>query len=327
MTPFAIAGIQMHVAAAHPNVDALRHKIDLAMARFPWTQMVLFSELAAYGPLTKFAQPLENDTIRLLQEDAKRHNIWLIPGSMFETAADGRIYNTSVVINPEGEIVSTYRKMFPFRPYEAGVSAGTEFCIFDVPYVGRFGLSICYDIWFPETTRHLTAQGVEVLLHPVLTGTTDRDAELAIARATAAQFQCYVFDVNGLGSGGVGKSCVVDPSAQVLHQAAGQEDIFPIEIDLDQVRRQRNTGMKGLGQVLKSFRDREVELPVYDRASGADAYLQTLGPLEMPKQWEKGAPLILTDPRIETPAAGHSPANDDAGQVQKIPTVDKTASG
>ena len=66
MTPFAIAGIQMHVAAAHPNVDALRHKIDLAMARFPWTQMVLFSELAAYGPLTKFAQPLENDTIRLV---------------------------------------------------------------------------------------------------------------------------------------------------------------------------------------------------------------------------------------------------------------------
>jgi hypothetical protein len=42
-----------------------------------------------------------------------------------------------------------------------------------------------------------------VLLHPVLTGTSDRDAELAIARATAAQFQCYVFDVNGLGAGGV----------------------------------------------------------------------------------------------------------------------------
>jgi deaminated glutathione amidase len=53
-----------------------------------------------------------------------------------------------------------------------------------VPQVGRFGLSICYDIWFPETTRQLTSAGVEVLLHPVLTGTTDRDAELAIARAT-----------------------------------------------------------------------------------------------------------------------------------------------
>ena len=327
MTPFAIAGIQMHVAAAHPNVDALRHKIDITMARFPWTQMILCSELSPYGPLTKFAQPLDNDTVRLFQEDARRHKIWLIPGSMFEKTPDGRIFNTSVVINPEGEIVSYYRKMFPFRPYEAGISAGSEFCVFDVPDVGRFGLSICYDIWFPETTRHLTAQGVDVLLHPVLTGTTDRDAELAIARATAAQFQCYVFDVNGLGSGGVGKSCVVDPSAQVLHQAAGQEDIFPIEIDMDQVRRQRETGMKGLGQVLKSFRDREVEFPVYDRASGADAFLKTLGPLEMPSQWDRGASPLLSDPRIETPAGVQPAANDDTGQNQPTPPTDKIASG
>ncbi|PWE32687.1 carbon-nitrogen hydrolase family protein [Maritimibacter sp. 55A14] len=303
MTPFAIAGIQMHVAAAHSNVEAVRHRIDVTMARFPWTQMVLLSELAPFGPLPKFAQPLTNDTVALFQEDARRHRIWLIPGSMFEKTADGRIFNTSVVIDPQGEIVATYRKMFPFRPYESGISAGTDFCVFDVPEVGRFGLSICYDIWFPETTRHLTAQGVEVLLHPVLTGTTDRDAELAIARATAAQFQCYVIDVNGLGAGGVGRSCVVDPSAQVLHQAAGQEDIFPIEIDLDQVRRQRETGMKGLGQVLKSFRDREAEFPVYDRASGADAYLHSLGPLEMPRQRVTGTP-SMADPRTDASEPG-----------------------
>ena len=146
---------------------------------------------------------------------------------MFEKTDDGRIYNTSAVIDPDGQIVTKYRKMFPFRPYEIEVEAGTEFCMFDVPNVGRFGLSICYDIWFPETTRQLTSAGVEVLLHPVLTGTTDRDAELAIARATAAQFQCYVIDVNGLGAGGVGRSLIVDPSATVLHQSAGQEDMFP----------------------------------------------------------------------------------------------------
>ncbi|MBY6057794.1 carbon-nitrogen hydrolase family protein [Leisingera daeponensis] len=284
MTPFAIAGVQMHVGALHSNVEAMRHRIEILMARFPWTQMVLFSELAPYGPLDRFAQPFPNDVIQQFQEDARRFGIWLIPGSMFEKTEDGRILNTSVVINPQGEIAAKYSKMFPFRPYEAGISAGTEFCVFDVPGVGRFGLSICYDIWFPETTRQLTSQGVEVLLHPVLTGTTDRDAEIAIARATAAQFQCYVFDVNGLGAGGVGRSLVVDPSATVLHQSAGQEDMFPIEIDLDQVRRQRETGLKGLGQVLKSFRDREAEFTVYDRSSGADAYLRTLGPLETPAQ-------------------------------------------
>jgi predicted amidohydrolase len=57
-----------------------------------------------------------------------------------------------------------------------------------------------------------------------------------------------VFDVNGLGAGGVGRSCVVDPSATVLHQSGGQEDMFPIEVDLDLVRRQRETGMRASGR-------------------------------------------------------------------------------
>lgn len=284
MTPFAIAGVQMYVNALQSNVDGILQRLDILMARFPWTQMALFSELAPYGPLPRFAQPYLNDDLARLQGAARKHNIWLIPGSMFEKDEHGRIYNTSSVIDPDGNIVCKYRKMFPFRPYETEVEAGTEFCVFDVPNVGRFGLSICYDMWFPETTRQLTAQGVEILLHPVLTGTADRDAELAIARATAAQFQCYVFDVNGLGAGGNGRSLVVDPGALVLHQSAGQEDMFPIEVDLTQVRRQRETGMKGLGQVLKSFRDRSVDFSVYDRASGTDAYLHSLGALEMPKQ-------------------------------------------
>jgi len=301
MTPFAIAGIQMHVGALTSNVEGMRQRLDVLMLRFPWTQMVLFSELAPYGPLDRFAQPFPNDVLAQFQADARRHGVWLIPGSMFEKTEYGTIRNTSVVINPEGEIVAKYSKMFPFRPYEAGIEAGTDFCVFDVPEVGRFGLSICYDMWFPETTRHLTSQGVEVLLHPVLTGTTDREAEISIAKATAAQFQCYVFDVNGLGAGGTGRSLVVDPSATVLHQSAGQEDMFPIEIDLDVVRRQRETGMKGLGQVLKSFRDRSADFPVYDRASGADAYLQTLGPLEIPKQGSR-AGVDIPDPRA---AIGH----------------------
>ncbi|GAW35662.1 formamidase [Roseovarius sp. A-2] len=285
MTPFAIAGVQMYVNALQPNVDGMLHRLEILMARFPWTQMVMFSELSPFGPLDKYALPHENDVIDRFCEAARRYKIWLIPGSMFLTSSvDGRIYNTSLVINPDGDVIRRYAKMFPFLPYEAGIAAGTEFCVFDVPEVGRFGLSICYDMWFPETTRELTSQGVEVLLHPVLTGTTDRDAELAIARATAAQFQCYVFDVNGLGAGGVGKSLVVDPTSLVLHQSAGQEDMFPIEVDLSMVRRQRETGMKGLGQVLKSFRDRAVDFSVYDRASTTNDYLRTLGPLEIPQQ-------------------------------------------
>jgi deaminated glutathione amidase len=281
MTPFAIAGVQMHVSGLSENVTAMRHQIDLLMGIYPWVQMVLFSELAPYGPLPENAQSLPNATEEAFQEAASRHGIWLIPGTMFERVGE-EIYNTASVINPAGEVVGRYRKMFPFYPYEHGISPGREFLVFDVPEVGRFGLSICYDAWFPETTRTLTSMGVEVLLHPVLTGTIERDVELTIARATAAMFQCFVFDINGLGAGGNGRSCVVDPSGTVLYQAAAEAAMIPIEIDLDQVRRQREVGLRGLGQPLKSFRDRAVDFSVYRPESFEPAYLHSLGALAMP---------------------------------------------
>jgi deaminated glutathione amidase len=302
LVPFAIAGVQMHVAAVHDNIAAMRHRLDLLMARFPWVQMVLFSELAPCGPLTHHAQELPGPAEEAFCEMAARHGVWLIPGSLFEKAG-GRVYNTAPVIDPEGRVVTRYRKMFPFLPYETGVDPGTEFCVFDVPGVGRFGLSICYDIWFPETTRTLTAMGAEVLLHPVLTGTIDRDVELSLARATAAQFQCWVFDINGLGAGGVGRSCVVDPAANVVYQAGDGEELIPLEIDLAAVRRQRETGHRGLGQPLKSFRDRAVDFPVYDRASGVDAFLHRLGPLAVPARGSRAG--LDAGPPGEPMAPGH----------------------
>jgi predicted amidohydrolase len=62
--------------------------------------------------------------------------------------------------------------MFPFYPYETGVTQ-VHYCVFDVPNVARFGVSICYDMWFPETIRTLVTMGA-VILHPTLTGTIDR---------------------------------------------------------------------------------------------------------------------------------------------------------
>jgi predicted amidohydrolase len=284
MTPFSIAGIQMPVPAYHLNLDALLHRVDVCLGRFPWVDMILFSELALCGPVHTHPVVLPGPEEAMLQAAAARHKVWLVPGSIFERSDDGRIYNTSIVINPQGEVVTRYRKMFPFLPYEQDVGAGTEFCVFDVDGIGRFGLSICYDIWFPETTRTLTSMGAEVLLHPVLTGTIDRDVELSIARATAAQFQTYVFDINGLAAGGVGRSCVVDPAGVVLYQGGGGEEMIPIEIDLDRVRSQRERGLNNLGQPLKSFRDRAVDFPVYDRTSGFGDYLQGLGSLDMPRR-------------------------------------------
>ncbi len=272
----------MKVSATEHNLPAMAARLDELMAIYPWVQMVVYSELAIWGPVRAKAQPIPGPAEEAFRKMAAKHRIWLIPGSMYESAGD-RIYNTSQVINPEGQVVGRYRKLFPFRPYEMGVSAGDEFLVFDVPDVGRFGVSICYDMWFPETTRTLAVMGAEVILHPSLTGTIDRDVELSIVRATAAMNQCYFFDINGVGDGGVGRSIICGPEGNILHQAGDQEEMIPMEIDLERVRRSRVHGLLRLGQVLKSFRDRSVEFPIYQ--SGAQyPYLDSLGPLEKPSQ-------------------------------------------
>ena len=281
MTPFAIAGVQMHIAATHENVTAMTHKVEQVIARFPWVQMIMFSELAPYGPLPDQHPEDTTETLDVFRRLAAKHQVWLLPGTIYTRRGDGGLYNSAPVIGPDGTVVAEYAKMFPFEPYEKGIARGDQFCVFDVPDAGRFGVSICYDIWFPETTRQLTAMGAEVLLHPVLTNTIDRDIELSIARSTAAMFQCYVFDINGLAAGGTGRSCVVGPAGTVLYQAAGQDEIIPVEVDFDLVRRQRAVGLRGLGQTLKSFRDHRTDFPVYDVTRFDASYLNTLGPLEM----------------------------------------------
>lgn len=283
---FGIAGVQMSVSAFDSNVERMGNYLRHIRTRFPWVRMVLFSELAALGPKHSTAELLPGPTEARLCALARETGLWLLPGSLFEQV-DGPngtlVYNTLPVINPMGEVIARFRKLFPFRPYERDVEGGTEFCVFDVPEVGRFGVSICYDMWFPETTRTLAAMGAEVILHPTMTDTIDRDVELAIVRASAAQNQVYFFDVNGVGDGGVGRSIVCDPSGYVLHQAEGGAEIIAIDVDFARVRRERERGLRSnLGQPLKSFRDRDCAFTVYDKAAADFAYLQTLGPLSKP---------------------------------------------
>ena len=128
----------------------------------------------------------------------------------------------------------------------------------------------------------MVSMGAEVILHPTMTDTIDREVELSIVKASAAMNQCYFFDINGIGDGGCGRSIVADPSGYVLHEADCSAQIIPIEIDFDRVRRERERGLRGLGQTLKSFRDREVAFSVYGDSEDAGAYLRTLGTLKKP---------------------------------------------
>lgn len=280
MKPFSIAGVQMFVSATTSNIEMMKHKIDLTVAIYPWVDMVMFSELCTFGPLTSYALIDTSAVEKEFCDLAKKHSIWIVPGSMYQKREE-EIFNMAIAINPQGEVVSRYDKLFPFFPYEEGVTPGNGFSFFDVPDVGRFGISVCYDLWFPETARSMVANGVDVILHPTLTPTIDREVELAIVQATAATNQCFVFDVNGIGAGGNGRSTVCGPDGRVLYTGSVGEEIIPIELDIERVKRSRELGLLRLGQPLKSFRDRRINFDIYDKNYKSD-YLATLGPLEKP---------------------------------------------
>lgn len=290
----------MKVSAVASNVEMMKLKLDITMSLYPWVDMVVFSELCGYGPLTHTAQEIPGEFEREMQAAAKKHKVWLLPGSIFEKS-EGHIYNTATVINPEGEVVTRYRKMFPFYPYEVGVTPGSEFCVFDVPGVAKFGVSICYDMWFPETVRTLAVMGAEVILHPTMTGTIDREIELSIVRAMAAVNQCYFFDVNGLESGGNGRSLVCGPDGRIIYQAEGTEEIFPLELNIQRVKRSRELGVLRLGQPLKSFRDHIGQFSIYEPGAHLP-YLNSLGPLIKPTKVNRLAELKMKEHEYEPPS-------------------------
>jgi predicted amidohydrolase len=279
MSHLSIAGLQLELEA-EDNLSTLEKEIDGVKKRFPWIQMVVLPELCTYGANTQLAVQMPGEVENCFREAARKNDIWLIPGSIFERH-DGKVYNTAPVINPKGEVVARYRKQYPFYPYEKGVSDSNNFVVFEVPGIGKVGLVICYDIWFPEIIRQLAWMGAEAIIAPTLTNTIDRDVELAISIANASTNQLYFFGLNSAGRLGNGKSIVVGPDGTVIHQASTNRDVIAVEMDFNHVRRVRERGLHGLGQTLKSFRDANMTYPVYQQDAGAGAF-EDLGTLEIP---------------------------------------------
>lgn len=279
---FGIAGLQPAFSSGD-NIQRIIDEVASIAKRFPWVRMVVAAELCGFGARPDFAQCMPGDAEATLCAAAREHGLWLIPGSLYEKR-DGKIYNTTPVIDPDGKVVGRYRKIFPFFPYERDITPGDEFLVFDVPDVGRFGISICYDMWFPETTRSLCSLGAEVILHPTMTNTIDRDVEICIARASAVTNQCYFVDINVAGNLGVGRSVVCGPGGEVVYQAGEGREVIAFEVDLGYLRRCRERGWQGLGQPLKSFRDNPVVYPAYGSARAPSEALSRLSALELPQR-------------------------------------------
>jgi predicted amidohydrolase len=233
---------ELHLPSLPPALEVHDHEGDLAVD--------------VPGPLTD-----ELGTI------ARTHGVWLVPGSVYERGEGDQVHNTCIVLSPDGELVARYRKVFPWQPHET-CAPGDTFVTFDIPEVGRIGLSICYDGSFPETCRELAWMGAEVVLQPSLTTTSDRNQELVMARANAIFNQLYVVSLNAGSPAALGRSVIVDPEGIVRLQAGGGEEVLTDVLDLDAVTRVREFGTAGVSRIWEQAK-RSLEPPLNPERSVA----------------------------------------------------------
>jgi len=186
---------------------------------------------------------------------ARSLNVWILLGSLAERSADPqRPYNTSVLLDPAGHIAATYRKRHLFDvaidggPSDRESSRITAGDTSVVAVLGgaakaadvRLGLSICFDLRFPELYRELALDGAEIMAVPAnFTEATGRDHWEVLLRARAIENGAFVIAPAQCGTGGAvpthGRSMIVDPWGIVLAQAPDGPGVVAVELDLDRV--------------------------------------------------------------------------------------------
>jgi predicted amidohydrolase len=201
------------------------------------------------------AEPLDGPRVARLAEIARRHRMWVHGGSVLELAGD-RIFNTSVVLDRDGELAATYRKIHLFDADPPGgvpsresflYSAGDQLVTLETEF-GRAGLSICYDLRFPELYRQLAVQGATILFVPAaFRHETGKDHWDVLVRARAIEDQAFVIAAAQWGTWGPqgrerrmhGNSLAVDPWGRVLARAPDGVGVTVAELDVAEVGRVR----------------------------------------------------------------------------------------
>lgn len=194
----------------------------------------------------QFSDSLMGASMAPLIEFVTNHQIWLVAGSVCESIDNSsKTFNTSIVINPKGECQALYRKihLFDVELEKTSIKESKWFESGDQPVITSIdgistGLSICYDLRFPELYRYYAQQGAELLTIPSsFTQVTGEAHWHVLVRARAIENQCVVIAPNQVGHGPrkvptFGHSLIVDPWGQVLAEASGDlEEVIVADID------------------------------------------------------------------------------------------------
>lgn len=207
-----------------------------------------------HGPRTlEGAEALDGPSLSAAAGWARELGVAILAGSVIEARPDGRAHNTSVLIDPAGAAVAVYRKIHMFDVEVGGTtyreSAATEpgrEVVVAEALGRRIGMSVCYDLRFPELYRLLADRGAEVLVVPAaFTTTTGRDHWEPLLRARAIENQAFVIaagqhGTHDDGTASHGRSMIIDPWGVVLAQAADGEGLAVADLDfarLGEVRR------------------------------------------------------------------------------------------
>src|SRR5579859_7483729 len=211
--------------------------------------------LGPYSGFDAAAQTIPGPVIELLQKKARKHKMIVHGGSIVERHPQlaGKFYNTSVLIARDGEIVALYRKIHLFdvnlsngeKHYESErIAPGDDIVTAEIEGI-TFGLTICYDLRFPELYRLLALRGAQIIMVPAgFTLHTGRDHWEVLLRARAIENLCYIVAPAHVGSYPpnrqcFGRSMVVNPWGLVLAQAQDMPTVIMTEIDLEQIERAR----------------------------------------------------------------------------------------
>ena len=200
----------------------------------------------------KNAEPVSGKVWNFLSETAKRHNLYLVGGSIPELEG-GRIYNTSFVFDRSGSLIARHRKMHLFNvDIEGGqkfresdtFSAGADITLFDTEF-GRFGLCICFDMRFPELTRLMALDGAKMVIAPAAFNMTTGPMHWeTMFRQRAVDDQVFTVGVSpARDEGGVyvsyANSILCSPWGKVMARAEAGPELITAEIDLNEVERAR----------------------------------------------------------------------------------------
>ncbi|GII25568.1 hydrolase [Planosporangium mesophilum] len=233
------------------NLRVARDLLDRAAAA--GAELAVLPEYVDYlGPArgAPKPEPVDGEFGGFFADAARELEMWIHAGSFHEVGPDPeRTYNTSLVFGPDGALASVYRKIHLYDVEIPGrvsyhesrtVAPGTETVVAAVEDL-RVGLSICYDLRFPELYRRLATSGANVLVVPAaFMAHTGRDHWEVLLRARAIENQCYVVAAGQIGDHDPGRTCygrsmIVDPWGTVLAQAPDVVGVTVADLDLDRL--------------------------------------------------------------------------------------------